>query len=83
MASLPSNILSQSISFTLRSDHGDGEGDGDCAANAKNGETRKGNKGDCISIAKKIALMDEFNALKDKGCIKPNQEPHLYIYIYI
>lgn len=39
---------------------------------------KKSNKGDCICIAKKIALIDEFNALRDGGCTKPNHEPHLF-----
>ena len=77
----PIKILLLSFSFILRSDDGDGEGDGDHGTDTNEKEKRRGNKGDCISIAKKIALIDEFNALKDGGCLKPNHEPHLYMHV--
>lgn len=80
MASLPSKILLLSISSTPRSGHGNGEGDGDGdhGTDTTEKKKKKSNKGDCISIAKKIALIDEFNALRDGGCTKPNHEPHLF-----
>ena len=86
MASLPSKILLLSISSTPRSGHGngegDGEGDGDHGTDTTEKKKKKSNKGDCISIAKKIALIDEFNALRDGGCTKPNHEPHLFFFKY-
>ena len=35
-----------------------------------------GNKGDCISIAKKLKLLDEFNELKNSGVKNANQDMH-------
>ena len=35
---------------------------------------RGGTKGDSISIAKKLAIMDEYNKLVESGCTKANQE---------
>ena len=61
-------IFSYFLMPPARSNHESGD---DESAKKK----RKANKGDCISIAKKIALIDEFNALKDRGCMKPNNEP--------
>ena len=83
MASFPSKILLLSISSTPRSGHGDGEGDGEGDGDHGTDTTekkKKSNKGDCICIAKKIALIDEFNALRDGGCTKPNHEPHLFFF---
>ena len=83
MASFPSKILLLSISSTPRSGHGDGEGDGEGDHGTDTTEKKKkSNKGDCICIAKKIALIDEFNALRDGGCTKPNHEPHLFFFKY-
>ena len=86
MASFPSKILLLSISSTPRSGHGDGEGDGEGDGDHGTDTTekkKKSNKGDCICIAKKIALIDEFNALRDGGCTKPNHEPHLFFLILV